>query len=160
MKTLEMTRVSGIPRQILNKLLTPESILVIYTFVSWITRLSLNLYLTQIGSGSLTMSVTFPVSILVTIFFIWISYFKKIDWYGRKKTGPISRVIKFFSEKSKINTLLVILFFLDPYLFFIYFNNRHTSKLHFLTAWTLLLLSLFATSLAWMAFGFLIKFIF
>ena len=130
-----------------------------YSLISWRTRLSLNYFLPQTESCISTVIITFPVSIAVTIFFIWISYVKKIDWYGRKQIGPIARIIKFCSERNWISSLIRILFFIDPYLFFIYFKNGHNKKMHYFIAWILLLLSLFVTSLAWMGFGFLVKLI-
>jgi len=159
MKTLVMTRVFNTLRQKLKKLLTPEFILLIYTLVSWLTRLSLNYFLPKFFNGSSTVTITFPVSVGITIFFIWISHIQKIDWYGRKQVGPIARIIKYCYEKNWIKSLIRILFFMDPFLFYIYFKNGHNEKIHYWIAWILLMLSLFVTSLAWMGFGFLIKFI-
>ena len=107
MKTLVLTRVFNTLYQ-KRYLITPEFIFLAYTIASWATRSILNYFLPQSFNGWSVLLVTFPISIIITIIFIWISYIQKIDWYGREKTGPIARIIQFCSKKNWVGFLIVI----------------------------------------------------
>ncbi len=101
--------------------------------------------------------INFPIAIIITLSFIWISNKQKIDWHAKKKSGLISKIIKYYYKKNKIMELLWVLSGTDPFFYYEYLEKESTKRK--LVKWTLLMLSLLFTSLTWMGFGILYRLI-
>lgn len=140
------------------KLGLPDVMLGFYILISYLFRIFLNRTLLKHLDEASTMEVAFAASLLLTILFIKISDFIKIDWLGRVKTSWISYLIKLLSKGNRNYFILYPAFFVfDPFLLFICHRNGSPDKTRQLTAWFLLILSLILASFIWMKFGTILK---
>ena len=127
----------------------PELVFGIYSIIATATRPSIPTLLLAMNVNEFeTMYISLAVSFSITCLFLLFSIVKKIDWYGKKETGLIFFIINKFNNKKT----LLILFFGDSFLFFIY--HQKNNKIY--TTIPLLILSSIAVTITWEIFGILL----
>jgi len=138
----------------------PEAVFISYSLFSWLSRFSNSTLIRYLGGFS-TIEISFAISVFLTCVFIWISNSLRVDWYGKSKDNLIFHIINYLYKSISKKRLLSCLFFLDPFLFFIYYKNGNIYGIkNKIKTWALLLLSLFTASLVWLAIGLIINKIF
>jgi len=155
MKTLKKTRVFNTPRQKVKEPLNPDKIFLIYTGISWILKFLINFFPgPRFFEKPIRVELTFLISVFLTFSFIIYCYLRKVDWYGKKRNAAISSLRKWTQKHKWRNVLFfLILFVLDPFLFFIYFKNDSQKIIWQILAWLLLLSSLLLNSFLLMKLG-------
>jgi hypothetical protein len=158
MKTLKMTRVFATLHQ-KAKFGWSDFVFATYTAISWTLRILTPSFIKDFHWFS-ALEITLGLSIFLTFLFILISNLFKVDWYGKKgKSSLIPYVLNLFSENISKKKLLFFLFFLDPFLFFIYYRNGNHGFINIVKRWVLLFLSLSSVAFMWLGIGLFINLI-